>query len=250
MVGPVALVVLAAVVTWLVHRETLHYGFEYDDYYFLRPHTLAEVLATFHGPWDVGGVMVKFYRPLTVVLHAIRFELFGLNAPAHHAVSLTLFAVAASLVGWLAYRLTGRAIAAVRRDGAGCRPSDHAVLARRLGHQSDAPAADARGALRLRVVAPRPGADARLVAAAPRLRHRGVHGQGRRPDAAARDPCRPCDYPPRVRASPAAGAVALRRHGGRARRRAPRLAVKRARRTRWLRPADIPRRLDQLHARG
>ena len=87
------------VATWLVHRETLHYGFEYDDYYFLRPHTLAEVLAAFHGPWDLGGVMVKFYRPLTVVLHAVRFELFGLNAPAHHAVSLTLFAVAASLDG-------------------------------------------------------------------------------------------------------------------------------------------------------
>ncbi len=103
---------LAGVATWLVHRETLHYGFEYDDYYFLRPHTLAEVLATFHGPWDLGGVMVKFYRPLTVVLHAIRFELFGLNAPAHHAVSLTLFALAASLAGWLAYRLTGRALAA------------------------------------------------------------------------------------------------------------------------------------------
>jgi len=108
----VGLVLLAGVATWLVHRETLHYGFDYDDYYFLRPHTFAEVLATFQGPWDLGGVMVKFYRPLTVVLHAIRFELFGFNAPAHHAVSLTLFAVAASLVGWLAYRLTGRAIAA------------------------------------------------------------------------------------------------------------------------------------------
>ncbi len=108
----VGLFVLAGVATWLVYRETLQYGLEYDDYYFLRPHTLAEVLAAFHGPWDVGGVMVKFYRPLTVVLHAVRFELFGLNAPAHHAVSLTLFALAASLAGWFAYRLTGRAIAA------------------------------------------------------------------------------------------------------------------------------------------
>ena len=104
---------LAGVATWLVYRETLHYGFAYDDYYFLRPHTAAEVLATFHGPWDLGGVMVKFYRPLTVVLHAVRFELFGLNAPAHHAVSLALFALAASLTGWFAYRLTGRTIAAV-----------------------------------------------------------------------------------------------------------------------------------------
>ena len=103
---------LAGVATWLVHRETLHYGFDYDDYHFLRPYTTAEVLATFHGPWDLSGIEVKFYRPLTIVLYAVRFKLFGLNAPAHHAVSLTLFAIAASLAGWFAYRLTGRALAA------------------------------------------------------------------------------------------------------------------------------------------
>ena len=71
---------LAGVATWLVHRETLHYGFDYDDYHFLRPYTPAEVLATFHGPWDLTGIEVKFYRPLTIVLYAVRFELFGLNA--------------------------------------------------------------------------------------------------------------------------------------------------------------------------
>ena len=52
--------------------------------------------------------MVKFYRPLTIVLHAIRFELFGLNAVAHHAMSLALFALAAGLVGWLVYGWTWR----------------------------------------------------------------------------------------------------------------------------------------------
>ncbi len=103
---------LAGVATWLVHGTTLHYGFDYDDYHFLRPYTLAETLATFHGPWDLTGIEVKFYRPLTIVLYAVRFWLFGLNATAHHAVSLTLFAVAASLTGWLAYRLTARAVAA------------------------------------------------------------------------------------------------------------------------------------------
>ena len=103
---------LAGVATWLVHGTTLRYGFDYDDYHFLRPYTLAETLATFHGPWDLTGIEVKFYRPLTIVLYAVRFWLFGLNATAHHAVSLTLFAVAASLTGWLAYRLTARAVAA------------------------------------------------------------------------------------------------------------------------------------------
>ena len=104
---------LAGAATWLVHRETLHYGFDYDDYHFLRPYSLAEVLATFHGPWDLTGIEVKFYRPLTIVLYATRFELFGLNATAHHAVSLTLFALAAALTAWLIHRLTARATAAV-----------------------------------------------------------------------------------------------------------------------------------------
>jgi len=104
--------VLAGVATWLVHRETLYYGFDYDDYHFLRPYTLAEVLATFHGSWDLTGIEVKFYRPLTVVLYATRFKLFGLNAIAHHTVSLALFALAASLTAWLVYRLTARATAA------------------------------------------------------------------------------------------------------------------------------------------
>ncbi len=103
---------LAGVATWLVHGTTLHYGFDYDDYHFLRPYTPAEVLATFHGPWDLTGIEAKFYRPLTVVLYAVRFWLFGLNATAYHAVSLTLFAGVASLTGWLVYRLTARAVAA------------------------------------------------------------------------------------------------------------------------------------------
>jgi hypothetical protein len=105
--------VLAGAATWLVHRETLHYGFDYDDYHFLRPYTPAEVLATFHGPWDLTGIEAKFYRPLTVLLYAMRFELFGLNATAHHTVSLTLFALAAVLAAWLIHRLTARVTAAV-----------------------------------------------------------------------------------------------------------------------------------------
>jgi Dolichyl-phosphate-mannose-protein mannosyltransferase len=104
--------VLATVATWLVHRASLRYGFDYDDYHFLRPYAMREVLATFRGPWDLTGIEVKFYRPLTVILYATRFELFGLNATAHHAVSLSLFALAASLTGWLVCRLTERAIAA------------------------------------------------------------------------------------------------------------------------------------------
>jgi hypothetical protein len=108
-----AVIALAGLATWIVHGETLHYGLDYDDYHFLRPYSRAEVLATFQGPWDLSGVMVKFYRPLTIVFYAARFELFGLNAPAHHATSLALFSLVAILTGWLAHGFTGRATASV-----------------------------------------------------------------------------------------------------------------------------------------
>jgi hypothetical protein len=107
------LIVLAALATGSVHRETLGYGFDYDDYYFLHPSTLDDVLATFHGPWDRTGVMVTFYRPLTVAFSALRFELFGLNSVAHHALSLTMFAVAGILAATLVYAVTGRVLAAI-----------------------------------------------------------------------------------------------------------------------------------------
>ena len=68
----------------------------------------AEVRGSFHGSWDTTWVMVPFYRPLTVAFHAVRFELLGLDARRHHALSLTLFACCAALVGWLALRITGR----------------------------------------------------------------------------------------------------------------------------------------------
>ncbi len=96
----------AAAATYPPYSPTLWYGFHYDDYYFIKPYTRDEVLATFAGSWDHSGIMVPFYRPLTIAFFALRFELFGLNAVAHHAVSLTLFASAAALAGLLAWRMT------------------------------------------------------------------------------------------------------------------------------------------------
>ena len=99
--------------TSFVHGETVHYGFDYDDYYFLRPHAAEDVVASLSGPWDLTGVMVKFYRPLTVAFSALRFELFGLNAVAHHTVSLTFFIVAALMTARLVRRSTGRMTGAI-----------------------------------------------------------------------------------------------------------------------------------------
>src|SRR5919202_3560495 len=68
------LVVVAAALTLILYKDTLGYGFDYDDYHFIRPYSRAEVLAAFHGPWDATGIEVPFYRPLTVALYAARFH--------------------------------------------------------------------------------------------------------------------------------------------------------------------------------
>ena len=107
---------LASGATWLVHRETLGYGFDYDDYYFLRPPYAGTSPRDVSGPWDTGGVMVKFYRPLTIVLHAIFDSSSSASTPSRIMMSLALFALAAGLVGWLVYgwtRAMAGAIAAV-----------------------------------------------------------------------------------------------------------------------------------------
>jgi hypothetical protein len=104
--GAFALAALAAVVTWAVYRDTLHYGFHYDDYSFLHPYPAAEVRRTFTGAWDISGIHVPFYRPLTIAFYAARFDLLGLNAYAHHLLSLILFAHAAALAGIFAWRAT------------------------------------------------------------------------------------------------------------------------------------------------
>jgi len=101
------LLVVASVSTFLLHRQTLAYGFDYDDYHFARPYSRAEVLAAFHGPWDSAGIERPYYRPLTIAFYAARFEILGIDATAHHAVSLLLFSIAAMLAGWFALRLSG-----------------------------------------------------------------------------------------------------------------------------------------------
>ena len=100
------LLLVAAISTFLVHGQTLSYGFDYDDYHFTHPYSRAEVIAAFHGPWDPAGIERPYYRPLTVAFYAVRFEVLGINATAHHALSLALFSIAAAMAGWFALRVT------------------------------------------------------------------------------------------------------------------------------------------------
>ena len=94
--------VIAAAVVFPMHAITLHYGFDYDDYHFVRPLSPDEVWPSFAGTWDPSGIEVPFYRPLTVVLYALRFHFFGFNSEAYHALSLVMFWLATVLFGLLA----------------------------------------------------------------------------------------------------------------------------------------------------
>ena len=100
------LLLVASISTFLLHRQTLSYGFDYDDYHFARPYSRADVIAAFRGPWDSAGIERPYYRPLTIAFYAARFEVLAINATAHHALSLVLFSIAATLAGWFALRLS------------------------------------------------------------------------------------------------------------------------------------------------
>src|SRR5262249_59850488 len=102
------LIVIAGALTAALYRDTLRDGFYYDDYHFVRPHALTEVVHAFRGPWDATGIEVPFYRPLTVAYFALRFEALGYNAVAYHALSLSLFALAAALIATFVYAATTR----------------------------------------------------------------------------------------------------------------------------------------------
>ena len=106
--GATSILGIAAVASFSMYRHTLGYGFDYDDYHFIRPYSADEILAAFHGPWDPAGIEVPFFRPLTIAFYAARFELFGVDSEAHHRVSLALFAAAGFLTGLFAWSATRR----------------------------------------------------------------------------------------------------------------------------------------------
>ena len=105
-----SLLALACAGICALYWPTLNYGFDYDDYHFVHPYSRADVAAAFTGTWDPAGIERAYYRPLTIALFAVRFELLGVDSVSHHALSLGLFAASAFLTGWFVYRLTGRAL--------------------------------------------------------------------------------------------------------------------------------------------
>ncbi len=96
-----------------VNWPTLRYGFVYDDYGFVRPYSWHEVLAAFHGPWDPNGPNVAFFRPLTLVFHAVRFEWLQFDPRAYHALSIGLFGVVLGLLATAVHRIANSAMVAL-----------------------------------------------------------------------------------------------------------------------------------------
>lgn len=103
---PGVIFIVALLATLASYAQTLRFGFRYDDYHVLRPTTAAELVQVLHGSWDPTQIESAFYRPLTAWWYALRFELFGLNAVAQHALSLAGMIACATLVGLFVWRET------------------------------------------------------------------------------------------------------------------------------------------------
>jgi hypothetical protein len=100
-------IIIAILLTVAAYWRTLGYGFNYDDYHLARPWTMGELLQVLHSSWDPTRIEPAFYRPVTSWWYALRFELFGLNGVAQHAVSLAGMIACAWLAGVFVRRETG-----------------------------------------------------------------------------------------------------------------------------------------------
>ncbi len=89
---------------------TLSHYFLADDFIFLsqlrfEQPAFWDSLVYFGRDWGVGA---QFYRPLTRLLWAAEYGIFGQNASGWHFTSTVLYGVNSALLYWLAWRLTGR----------------------------------------------------------------------------------------------------------------------------------------------
>jgi hypothetical protein len=114
---PGVIFAIAAIGVAAVYWKTLAFGFQYDDYHFVRPWTWGEWVQTLHGSWDPTKIESDFYRPLTAAWFALRFELIGLNGVAAHAISLAAMIACAWLAGVFVGRETGSDRAAFFASG-------------------------------------------------------------------------------------------------------------------------------------
>src|SRR5262245_17745328 len=96
-----------------IYYGTIDDGFHYDDYHTARPWSLAELAAAATGNWDLYGIMVPLYRPLTDLWYAPRFELFGLDGAPQHLITLAGLVFCAVALGVFVRRAGGSIVTAV-----------------------------------------------------------------------------------------------------------------------------------------
>lgn len=85
---------LVAVLYW----PSLHFDLYADDFVFLRPWLPEAWWRSLTGTWLEIPDAPGFYRPVATTYYALAFYVFGLNAPALHALPLLVV----PLCGWLA----------------------------------------------------------------------------------------------------------------------------------------------------
>lgn len=104
------LAALLAALTLFQYWPSLSFGFNYDDYHFVRPYTADEVVKSFHGNWDESGIERRFYRPMTVALFAARFALFRFDEASYHLASVLALILCGAVMMAFAYRVTNTLI--------------------------------------------------------------------------------------------------------------------------------------------
>ena len=89
----------------LLYLPSLHFGFLTDDFYFGRPLSLAQLLATFHGQWDPLGQANAHYRPVLALVLAADYALWGPRPAGFHLTSLLLLVACGTVAFGLLRRL-------------------------------------------------------------------------------------------------------------------------------------------------
>ncbi|MBN2355072.1 hypothetical protein JXO59_03105 [candidate division KSB1 bacterium] len=104
-----AIIYISALTTLLVvYHNILNYGFDYDDNHQVRPYTLKEISEAFYAKWDASEIEREFYRPLTIVFYAARFEILGYNVRYYHILSILMAAAVLLLFYYIIYRISGK----------------------------------------------------------------------------------------------------------------------------------------------
>lgn len=88
MTGRLLAVATAAVA--VLYGRAWRFDLQCDDLLMIRPWSPAELAGVWHGTWEPQHTLAVFFRPLASWFFAGTFDLFGVHAAAHLALSLVL----------------------------------------------------------------------------------------------------------------------------------------------------------------